>query len=89
LQLQAQNDCNFHCQHYRRNSLNISFGSSDNVSAHVLAKISSTDKLSTCSRSHFYSAEQRVNERATMLTYDQMMFILGGENIMYPDQTFK
>jgi hypothetical protein len=45
--------------------------------------------LSAASRYYFYSAEQRVKERVTELTHDQMMFILGGENIMEPEQTSK
>jgi hypothetical protein len=30
-----------------------------------------------------------VNERVTPLTHFRMMFILGGENVMEPDQTFE
>jgi hypothetical protein len=55
-----------------------------------LAKISSAGKLSTSSRCDFYlAAGQSMNERVTVLTHDQMMFIFGGENIMEPVQTFR
>jgi len=33
--------------------------------------------------------EQRVNEWVTVLTNNQTIFILGGENVKESDQTFK
>jgi hypothetical protein len=66
------------------------FSTSLGLSGNVSAKISSADKLLTASsRRHVYFAEQRVNERVTVLTHDQAIFIFGGKYLMEPDQTFK
>jgi hypothetical protein len=52
---------------------------------HVSAKISFTDRIGH----HFYVAKQRVNEGVTLLSHERTTFILGGKDIMEPDQTFK
>jgi hypothetical protein len=36
----------------------------------------------------FLLTEQKVNERVTVLTDDETMFIFGGKNIMQPDKMF-
>jgi hypothetical protein len=38
-------------------------------------------------RAPCYSMEQSVNEMITAISHNQMMFTLGGKNIMDPDQT--
>jgi hypothetical protein len=65
-------------------SFNTSLGPSNNVSAHVLAKISPANAF-YLQQTPFCSTEQRVNERVTVLTHEQMVFNLGSENVMEPD----
>jgi len=56
---------------------------------HVLAKISSADKIFLLVADAIFTEWNRVNERVTVFAYEQTTFILGGENVMEPDQTLK
>jgi hypothetical protein len=55
---------------------------------HVLARISSADKIFLLVPDAIFTQWNRVNERVTVLTHEQTTFILGEEN-MEPDQPFK